>query len=79
MKTPAEVNLQTGGEQVAVGVDPSRNALQLTILAPHGTVSKRFPLTPASLRSIDALLGQGQGVRIGIEGAATCGALVLLH
>ena len=79
MKTPAEVNLQTGGEQVAVGVDPSRNALQLAILAPHGTVSKRFPLTPASLRSIDAMLGQGQGVRIGIEGAATCGALVLLH
>ena len=79
MKPPAAGNLQTGGEQVAVGVDPSRDALQLAILAPHGTVSKRFPLAPTSLRSIDALLGQGQEVRIGVEGAATCGAIVLLH
>jgi len=79
METPAAGTLQTGGEQMAVGVDPSRDALQLAILAPHGTVSKRFPLTPAFLRSIDALLGQGQGVRIGVEGAATCGAIVLLH
>jgi len=79
MKTTAKGVLQTGGEQVAVGVDPSRNALQLAILAPHGTTTKRFPLVPASLASIDAVLGQGQGVRIGIEGAATCGAMVLLH
>jgi len=79
METAAAGNLQTGGEQVAMGVDPSRDALQLAILAPHGTVSKRFPLAPTSLRSIDALLGQGQGVRIGVEGAATCGAIVLLH
>ena len=60
MKTPAEVNLQTGGEQMAVGVDPSRDALQLAILAPHGMTTERFPLVPASLASIDALLGQGQ-------------------
>ena len=70
---------QTGGEQVAVGVDPSRNALQLAILAPHGTVSKRFPLVPASLHSIDALFGQGQAVQIGVENASCCGAVVLLH
>ena len=61
MKTTAKGVLQTGGEQVAVGVDPSRNALQLAILAPHGTTTKRFPLVPASLASIDAVLGQGQG------------------
>lgn len=72
-------NLQTGGEQVAVGVDPSRYALQLAILAPHGTTSERFPLIPASLHSIDALLKQGQRVRIGVEGAGSCGTLVLLH
>jgi len=62
-----------------VGVDPSWDALQLAILAPHGAVSKRFPLVPASLRSIDAFLEQGQEVHIGIEDAASCGALVLLH
>lgn len=79
MKTAVLRAQQTGGEQVAVGVDPSRNALHLAILAPHGTGKARFPLTPASLRSIDALLGPGQRVRMGIENAASCGALALLH
>lgn len=68
-----------GGEQVAVGVDPSRDALHLAILAPHTSAEKRIPLTPASLQSIDAHLRQHQGVRLGMESAASCGVLVLLH
>lgn len=80
MKTAVylEHKRKCGEEQVAVGVDPSRFALQLAILAPHSTSEKRIPLTPASLRSIDGLLDARQ-VRIGIEGSFTCGALVLLH
>jgi transposase len=66
------------GEQVAVGVDPSRGSLQLAILAPHGTVEKRIRPTPASLDSVDELLGDGQ-VEIGVEGSCTLGPLVLLR
>jgi len=79
MKKNLMCRQQIGGEQVAVGVDPSRNALHLAMLAPHGTTIRRLPLVPDSLHSIDAFLRDAQEVRLGVENAASCGALVLLH
>lgn len=64
---------------MAVGVDPSRNALHLAMLAPHGTTIRRLLIVPDSLHSIDAFLRDAQEVRLGVENAASCGALVLLH
>lgn len=78
MATATAEICQNGREQVAVGVDPSRDALQLAILAPHSAEEQRLPLTPAALQSVDASIGEGQ-VQIGIEGSASCGTLALLH
>lgn len=79
MQTTQERKEQRQGEQVAVGVDPSRDTLQLAILAPQGLTEKRVPLVPASLSSIDAVLDGGQQVLLGVEGAGACGALTLIH
>ena len=38
-----------------------------------------FHLFPIPLHSIDAFLRDAQEVRLGVENAASCGALVLLH
>ena len=70
MRTAVDLERKDTGEQMAVGVDPSRDSLQLAILAPRNTVEKRVPLVPASLRSIDALLKDHQDIKIGVEGAA---------
>jgi len=79
MRTAVDLERKDTGEQMAVGVDPSRDSLQLAILAPRNTLAKRVPLIPASLRSIDALLKDHQDVKIGVEGASSCGISVLLH
>ena len=62
-----------------MGVDPSRDALQLAILTPQGPVKKRVPFFPTSLQSIDSLLEGNQEVCIGIESAVSCGSLLLLY
>lgn len=79
MKAIIAKSYPTEGEQVTVGVDPSRNALHLAILAPQGLREIRIPRMPSALSRIEEILGKGQGVQIGIEGAGSLGALVLWH
>ena len=66
--------------RVAVGIDPSRSALQIALLFPgRGSPrSHRLPLEPASVNKLDELL-EGRKATFAIEGAASVGQLFLLE
>jgi transposase len=65
---------------VAVGIDPSRAALQVASLSPRGAErrERRVPLGPAAVAAIEAVIGAGDAV-IAIEGSHSTGQLFLLE
>jgi transposase len=66
--------------RVAVGIDPSRVALQISLLSPDGEKprSKRVALGPSAVKTVDELL-QGHQAVIGLEGSHSVGQLFLLE
>jgi transposase len=69
---------QTG--RVAVGIDPSRAALQIASLSPRGDErrERRVPLGPAAVEALEEVLG-GRAATIGFEGSHATGQLFLLE
>ena len=69
-----------GVGRVAVGIDPSRAALQIALLSPHGDErrERRVPLSPAAVDVLDEALAGEQAV-IAIEGSHSTGQLFLLE
>jgi transposase len=69
-----------GVGRVAVGTDPSRAALQIALLYPHGDErrERRVPPGPAAVDVLDELLAGEQAV-IAIEGSHSTGQLFLLE
>lgn len=66
--------------RVAVGIDPSRSALQIALLFPEreSPRSHRLPLEPASVNKLEELLA-GRKATFAIEGAASAGQLFPLE
>jgi transposase len=66
--------------RVAVGIDPSRVALQMSLLSSDGGKprSKRVPLGPGAVRAVDELV-QGHEAVIAMEGSYSTGQLFLLE
>lgn len=66
--------------RVAVGIDPSRVALQMSLLSPDGEKprSKRVSLGPSAVKAVERLLQGQQGV-IAMEGSYSTGQLFLLE
>ncbi|MCX6011982.1 MAG: IS110 family transposase [Chloroflexi bacterium] len=66
--------------RVAVGIDPSRSALQIALLFPEREIPSncRLPLEPASVNKLEELL-EGRKATFAIEGAASVGQLFLLE
>jgi transposase len=66
--------------RVAVGIDPSRSALQIAFLFPEreSPRSYRLPLAPASVNKLEEIL-EGRKATFAIEGAASVGQLFLLE
>lgn len=66
--------------RVAVGIDPSRAALQITALSPGGERrrERRVPLAPAAVGHLEAVL-DGEPAVIAMEGAHSTGQLFLLE
>jgi transposase len=66
--------------RVAVGVDPSRAALQIASLSPHGGERRehRVPLGPSAVAAVEGLLA-GRAAVIAIEGSHSTGQLFLLE
>lgn len=64
---------------VAVGIDPSRAALQIAALSPHGDErrERRVPLGPAAVAALEEMAGDG--ARIAFEGSHATGQLFLLE
>jgi transposase len=71
---------ETMQRRVAVGIDPSRAALQMSLLSPDGAKprSKRVALGPGAVNAVEKLLQGQQGV-IAIEGSYSTGQLFLLE
>jgi transposase len=69
-----------GAGRVAVGIDPSRAALQIALLSPHGGERReqRVPLGPSAVAAVEGLLA-GQAAVIAIEGSHATGQLFLLE
>ena len=65
--------------RVAVGIDPSRSALQIALLSPEREVPRnyRLPLAPASVNTLETFL-EGRKAIFAIEGSASLGHLFLL-
>ncbi len=61
---------QDGVGRVAVGIGPSRAALQIALLSPHGDArrERRVPLGPAAVNVLDEVLA-GEPAVIAIEGS----------
>jgi transposase len=66
--------------RVAVGIDPSRAALQMSLLSPDGNKprAKRVALGPGAVKAVEKLLHGQQGV-IAMEGSYSTGQLFLLE
>ena len=78
---PSEETLGgTTQRRVAVGIDPSRVALQMSLLSPDGEKprSKRVALGPSAVKAVEKLLQGQQGV-IAMEGSYSTGQLFLLE
>jgi transposase len=69
-----------GAGRVAVGIDPSRAALQIATLSPHGDQRRehRVALSPAAVMDLVDLLGS-PGALIAMEGSHSIGQLFLLE
>jgi transposase len=69
-----------GAGRVAVGIDPSRAALQIASLSPHGDErrERRIPLGPAAVAALEEVIGD-RGAIIAMEGAHSTGQLFLLE
>jgi transposase len=65
---------------VAVGIDPSRAALQIATLSPSGERrrERRVPLSPAAVGQLEEVLA-GEPAAIAMEGAHATGQLFLLE
>lgn len=68
------------GRRVAVGIDPSRVALQMSLLSSDGDQprSKRVALGPSAVKAVEELL-QGHQAVIAMEGSYSTGQLFLLE
>src|SRR5215470_13866699 len=80
-RVPAHAKVSHGGVgRVAVGIDPSRAALQIALLSPHGDErrERRVPLGPAAVDVLGEVLA-GQQAVIAIEGSHSTGQLFLLE
>jgi transposase len=80
-RVPAHSNVAKGGVgRVAVGIDPSRAALQIALLSSHGDErrERRVPLGPAAVDVLGEVLAGEQAV-IDIEGSHSTGQLFLLE
>jgi transposase len=80
-RVPARSNVtKYGAGRVAVGIDPSRAALQIALLSPHGDErrERRVPLGPAAVDVLGEVLAGEQAV-IAIEGSHSTGQLFLLE
>jgi len=66
--------------RVAVGIDPSRAALQMSLLSSNGEKprTKRVALGPSAVKAVEKLLRGHQGV-IAMEGSYSTGQLFLLE
>ena len=66
--------------RVAVGIDPSRAALQIATLSPGGERRReqRVPLSPAAVGQLEEVL-DGEPAVIAIEGSHSTGQLFLLE
>ena len=66
--------------RVAVGIDPSRAALQIASLSPGGDErrERRIPLGPAAVETLEELIGD-RGAVIAMEGSHSTGQLFLLE
>jgi transposase len=71
---------QSGVGRVAVGIDPSRAALQIALLSPHGDErrERRVPLGPAAVNVLAEVLA-GEPAVIAIEGSHSTGQLFVLE
>src|ERR671933_847199 len=80
------VRERVGGEgpgelgRVAVGIDPSRAALQIASLSPRGDERReqRVPLGPAAVEALEEVLG-GRDATIAFGGSHATGQLFLLE
>ena len=80
-RVPAHAKVgQSGVGRVAVGIDPSRAALQIALLSPRGDErrERRVPLGPAAVDVLDEILAGEQAV-IAIAGSHSTGQLFLLE
>ena len=80
-RVPARKNAgESGVGRVAVGIDPSRAALQIALLSPRGDErrERRVPLGPAAVDVLGEVLAGEQAV-IAIEGSHSTGQLFLLE
>ena len=75
-----KASLSTKKRRVAVGIDPSRVALQMSLLSSLGDKprTKRVPLGPGAVKSLEELL-EGHPAVIAIEGSYSTGQLLLLE
>jgi len=80
-RVPTQRNVRESGVgRAAVGIDPSRAALQIALLSPHGDErrERRVPLGPAAVDVLGEVLA-GQQAVIAIEGSHSTGQLFLLE
>ena len=79
-RVPTHSNLSKGGGvgRVAVGIDPSRAALQIALLSPRGDErrERRVPLGPAAVDVLGEVLA-GEPAVIAVEGSHSTGQLFL--
>ena len=81
VRVPAHAKAGQGGVgRVAVGIDPSRAALQIALLSPHGDErrERRVPLGPTAVDVLDEVLA-GEHAVIAIEGSHSTRQLFLLE
>lgn len=71
---------RTAEGRVAMGIDPSRAALQMALLSPSGGKPrlKRVPLGPNAVKAVEELL-RGRNAIIAMEGSHSTGQLFLLE
>ena len=79
-KALRERTLRAAAQLLAMGIDPSRAALQVASLSPHGDQrrERRIPLGPAAVDALEELL-EGRDATIAFEGSHATGQLFLLE
>jgi hypothetical protein len=76
----ADLDATRESGRVAVGIDPSRAALQIASLSPRGDQrrERRVPLGPAAVGALEEEL-EGRDATIAFEGSHATGQLFLLE